>query len=107
MIDNYAKAMALIENIKSHLPITAYPAQNLLRLIQQKKINLSFDQDVLIEDVMYMGDEGGICCNIRMPEGKKEVLIASLTHLRIPNKHPLSKEINDYQKKRIKNLSNQ
>ena len=40
MIDNYAKAMELIENIKSHLPITSYPTQNLLRLIQQKKIKI-------------------------------------------------------------------
>lgn len=107
MIDNYPKAMELIENIKTHLPITAYPTQNLLQLIQQKRINLSIDQDILIEDVMYMGDEGGICCSIRMQEGIKEVIITSLTHLNIPNNHPLSKEINDYKKKRINKLSNE
>ena len=51
-----------------------------------------------------MGDEGGICCGIKMNESIKEALIVSLTHLRIPNNHLLSKEISDYQKKRTKKL---
>ena len=107
MIDNYGKAMALVDKMKLHVPISAYPMPNLARLLQQKKINLPAEQLVQIQTVDYAGDEGGICCGIKIPTAAKEAVVVSLTHLRIPDPHPLGREISDYQKKRIRKLSQQ
>jgi hypothetical protein len=49
-------------------------------------------------------DVGGIVCTI-LKDKNKEVLIASLTHLKIKPTHPLSDKITVYQKQRIKSIA--
>ena len=51
-----------------------------------------------------MGDEGGICCDMT-PAGSKEVVVCSVTHLRIHPKHPLAGEIRAYQHTRVRRLA--
>ena len=107
MIDNYEKAMELIEKMKSYLPIPVIPTKDTLNKIQQNKIKVSKDYKFQIESVLYMGDMGGIGCAITVPEVLESAFVVSLTHLKIQAGLPLVKEIKSYQKKRTKKLVKQ
>jgi hypothetical protein len=56
-----------------------------------------------VSDVSYAGDEGGIVCHI-VPSDRREALIVSLTHIRMPRTMPLASAVVDYQKHRVKKL---
>ena len=59
-----------------------------------------------VAEISYAGDEGGILCHIR-PTGGSNMLVASLTHLRVPRTLPFSAAALDYQKHRAKKLKKQ
>ena len=99
MIDDYAKATALVEHMKAALPIPARPARRLVDLLRGKGVSLGADPKLEIKEVHYAGDEGGITCDVT-PPGSREVIICSVTHLRIHPKHPLAAEIRAYQETR-------
>ena len=106
MIDDFTKMNALVEKMKAVLPITAHPTNKICHSLKNDNgIMLKPKQSLKIKDVMYMGNEGGICCAISI-KNDEELLMISLTHLRIKGIHPLSKEIKAYQMKRKKSLAN-
>lgn len=107
MIDNYEKTMALIQKMETALPIPVIATKGFLNIVRQNNIRIPGDHDFQIEKVHYLGDEGGICCGVSLPEGSEEALVVSLTHLRVYPGHPLAKEIKSYQKKRVKKLAKQ
>jgi hypothetical protein len=59
-----------------------------------------------VSELSYAGDEGGIVCHIVPPE-KREALVVSLTHVRVPRSMPLAAAVVDYQKHRVKKLKKQ
>ncbi len=61
--------------------------------------------NVQIKDVHYMGDEGGITCDITPPGKEKAPVFCSLTHLSIRPEHPLFSEIRAYQEERERKLA--
>ncbi len=105
MIYDYTKALELVEKMNKQLPIPASPTKQFIQAIKGSTIEISKNQELQIDSVLYMGDEGGISCSISMPKSSKKVVVTSLTHIQIPFSHPLSKEIVQYQKRRIKKLS--
>ena len=48
---------------------------------------------VKTQEVMYLGDEGGIGCGLRVPGQADTAVVVSLTHLRLPSTHPLAPDI--------------
>lgn len=107
MIDNIEKAMELLEKMKTQLPIPVVTTKELLNILRQNSIEFPKDHSFQIENVLYMGDGGGICCGISLPDDAKKAVVTSLTHLRIPPGHSLAREIKSYQKKRVKKLAKQ
>jgi hypothetical protein len=107
MIDNYEKAMELLDKMKSCLPIPVLPTKEAINKIRQSGVKVSREDLFQIESVLYLGDMGGIGCAITVPEVLESAVIVSLTHLKIHAGHPLAKEIMRYQKKRTKKLAKQ
>jgi hypothetical protein len=102
MIDNAKKTAALFEAMEAALPIPVLPTKELLKLLlQQSNIMLPQNKYIQIERIFYAGDEGGILCSLNK---EKQAVVASLTHLLIHPKHPLAKDILNYQKRRVKKL---
>jgi len=99
-VDDVPKAIILVEKMKSALPIISRPTKVLVNVLKKQGLKLDPYRDVQIRDVHYMGDEGGITCNIT-PAGKETTpVLCSITHLLIPREHPLYSEIRMYQKDR-------
>lgn len=64
MIDDPEQAKNLMEKMKIHLPIQVRGTKELMRSLKLSK------QRIQIGSVLYMGDEGGIVCALRI-QGKK------------------------------------
>ncbi|MCJ7701459.1 MAG: hypothetical protein MUO62_07750 [Anaerolineales bacterium] len=102
-IDDRRQVETLLEVMKAHLPIKAEVQRSVAKYFRTQGWFIPPHRQVIIQDVLYTGDEGGIMCALSSPESKKAVVI-SLTHLKIPYRHPLEKEIRAYQKERRKKL---
>lgn len=103
MIDDQDKTMALIQKIKSQVPIPVKASKPFIQSLREKGIKIKPKQVLQIKDVVYLGDEGGIACAVDTGQDKSAV-ISSLTHLRIDAKHPLAEEIRNYQTERTQRL---
>lgn len=104
MIDDYQQVTALIEKMKTHLPIPAEPKKGFIRSMRENGIKIKSDCKLQINNVVYLGDDGGIGCEIGMLR-KGEVYVSSLTHIRVKSSHPIGKEIREYQRERIRKLN--
>jgi hypothetical protein len=94
-----------MQKLKSQLPIPAKATDALIRSLRTSSINISSNTGIEIKDVMYMGDEGGICCALRVIDQEEVAVVVSLTNLRLLNTHPLSPDIRAYQTLRTKKLA--
>jgi hypothetical protein len=104
MIDDYAQTMELIRKMEAQLPIPARPTRAFIRAMKAHGVKIARDQELPIKRVFYMGDEGGISCDVT-PSGMKNPVICSITHIRIKSSHPLAEEIRAYQVERKKRLA--
>ncbi len=103
----------LINLIQPDLPITAYPERGLLKVLRDKYsgMDINTSTEFLIYSVFNLANEGGVGCEIA-PDGfdrkkAKEVVLCSITHLRIKKGMPHYAEIVKYQVKRVKKLERQ
>ena len=105
MIDNPATVARLMEQMKGHLPIPAFPSKETVRTLRRGGVKVSVDRPLAIKQVLYAGDEGGIMCDVTPGRDAKQVIIASLTHLRIAPDHPLFAAVLAYQLERARRLA--
>ncbi len=103
MIDNFSRAMDLIRQMEAQLPIPVYPSEGLVKMMKGRSVTLDPNQPLLIKKLLYSGDEGGILCDIT-PSDESNVILCSLTHVRIQSDHPLAEGIQHYQQQRTKRL---
>ena len=88
MIDNPETVASLLEQMENQLPIPAFPTKEVVRTLRRRGVHASTDRALSVNPVFYAGDEAGIVCDVTPSRAAKEVLIVSLTHLRIAPKHP-------------------
>lgn len=107
MIDDYAKAMELVRKMETQLPIPARPTSAFIRVMRERGVKIRRDQELQIKKVLYLGDEGGISCDVTPPDvaEAREVIIVSITHLRVDPHHPLAREIRAYQRERNRKIA--
>jgi hypothetical protein len=105
MIDNHGEAMELVRKMKAQLPISARPTKAFIDSMRQNNIRITSEDDLQIESVLYMGDEGGIGCAVSFPGQKQTVVVTSVTHIHVEPSHLLAKDIRVYQMKRTRKLA--
>ena len=106
MLDNPEKATRLLTALKAAVPFEVEVLPAVIKHLQSENLTITNPTHQLVSDLSYAGDEGGIVCHI-VPEGKREALIMSLTHVRVPRTNPLAAAIIVYLKHRIKKLKKQ
>ena len=108
MIDDLEKTNVLLEKLKTVVPFETRLSPRLTRLLAEKSPEMPIPERCQVIDVIYTGDEGGIICclDIGGPHTKNAHLV-SITHLGFYRNTPLSREIDVYQRHRIKKLKQQ
>ncbi|MCL1989511.1 MAG: SEC-C metal-binding domain-containing protein [Defluviitaleaceae bacterium] len=87
----------LIQSMKSALPLYATPSKYLLKEFSEMRASDKLE----VTDVHYLGNEGGISCAIKKAG---QVMVISVTHLKFPIGHPLTREIDAYKRNRMQAL---
>jgi hypothetical protein len=105
MIDNYAQAMDLMHKMEEQLPILVRLDSPVARMLQRKGLIIHRNQELEIRRVFYLGDEGGIMCDVTPAKDVREAVVVSLTHLLVPAQHPLAQEIRAYQRERTRRIA--
>jgi hypothetical protein len=104
-IDNVDETLKLIKKMEKHLPILVRPTSALVKMLRKQGMYLDRYKPLEIRNVLYMGNEGGISCDIT-PKGRESTpLICSLTQLEVTGNDPLAEEIKAYQQQRMKKLA--
>lgn len=110
MIDNEEKARALMDQMTAALPFRVRLTAENLRSMKREWPDLETVGAVEVKELIYTGDMGGIMCLLefgaeRDSGGKPdEVQIVSITHLKFSRSQPFWREVDKYQKRRIKRL---
>ena len=107
MLDNPEKTARLIAALKSAAPFQVALTPDLIDHLASQQKPVIVKPLETVSDVSYLGDEGGIVCHIQ-PEEADNVIIVSLTHVRVvPRTFLLATAVLDYQKHRVKKLKKQ
>ena len=91
--------------MKKELPIPALATKEFIQAMRKNGVRVSRRQEIQIERVLYMGDEGGIGCAVGIPKQEETAVVTSLTHIRVKSDHPLARKIRAYQTERIQKLA--
>ena len=108
MIDRHGKTDLLIARLKESLPIEANIAPPLATLLAERSPGTTIPAKCDVTSVFYTGDMGGIICGLDIggPNTKTPHFV-SITHLTFHRHVPLSREIEAYQRHRVKKLRQQ
>ena len=83
MLDNPEKTTKLLAALRAAVPFEVELTKQLVKQLHMD------EKHHTVSDLSYAGDEGGIVCHIVPPE-KREALVVSLTHIRVPRSMPLA-----------------
>lgn len=107
MLDDPAKTDSLMAGLKKALPIQARITPELARVLSKRTPDFPIPSRCNVIDVIDSGDLGGILCCTDIGGDPKTPHIVSLTHLAFNRNAPLAREIDAYQRHRIKKLKQQ
>ena len=91
-----------MQKMEAHLPIPAQATNALVRTLRASAVTISSKRRMQIDKVVYVGDEGGMGCGLKVPGHEDTAVVVSLTLLRLPSTHPLAPDIRAYQSARTK-----
>jgi hypothetical protein len=101
MLDNPEKTTKLLAALKAAVPFEVELTEQVVEHLRAHGEAVADKKLHTVASLSYAGDEGGIICHMT------EVVVASLTHVRVPCSMPLAAAITDYQKHRVKKLKKQ
>ena len=106
MLDDPQKTARLLAELKAAVPFNVAMTPWIVQHLQAQHDDLVSAREHVVRDLSYAGDEGGIVCHIA-PSAARNVLVISLTHVRVPRSLPFAAAVLQYQKHRVKKLRKQ
>jgi hypothetical protein len=106
MLDHPEKTARLMTAMKAALPFEVELTSSAITALRAQQSVGDVKPIQIVSKVSYAGDEGGILCHME-PVGTENVIIISLTHVRMHRSLPLAAAVFDYQKHRVKKLKKQ
>jgi hypothetical protein len=108
MIDDPEKTDRLVRELEASLPLETRLSQTLKQTLTKQSPDLEIPDSCHMTRIFYMGEEGGIVCGLDIggPETKTPYIV-SITHLTFNKRMPLFRQIDAYQRHRIKKLKQQ
>ena len=106
MLDKPEKTRELIAVLKAALPFEVALMPELIADLARQDKPVTVKPIDTVSEISYLGDAGGIVCHIQ-PEDAENLVLTSLTHVRVPRTLPFAAAVIDYQKHRVKKLRKQ
>lgn len=106
MLDKPQKTRELIATLKAAVPFDVALMPELVKDLARQRNPLIVKPIETVSEISYLGDAGGIVCHIQ-PEDADNLVVTSLTHVRVRSTLPFAAAVLDYQKHRVKKLRKQ
>jgi hypothetical protein len=106
MLDKLDKTYQLIATLKAAMPFEVALTPELVADLARQQKPVIVKPIETVSEISYLGDAGGIVCHIQ-PEDAENLVLTSLTHVRVPRTLPFASAVIDYQKHRVKKLRKQ
>jgi hypothetical protein len=108
MIDDPDKTERLFAALEASLPIETRLSASLIRSLSERTPDMAIPENCSVVSIFYLADEGGILCALDIGGPNTEAVhVVSITHLTFERKIPLFRQIDAYQRHRIKKLRRQ
>ena len=108
MIDDPEKTDHLMAELESSLPLEARLQQHVKSALSKQSPDIAIPDRCNVTKLFYMGDEGGIVCGLDVGGPvTKTPFIVSITHLAFDRRSPLFRQMEAYQRHRVKKLKQQ
>ena len=101
MLDKPEKTRQLVAALQAALPFEVIMTPALIAILARQQKPVAVNPTEIVSEISYVGDEGGIVCHIR-PANAENMVVVSLTHVRITRSLPFAAAVIDYQKHRLK-----
>lgn len=106
MLDRQEKTEALLDAMEQALPFEVGLMPELVASLARQQRPVAVNTIETVNDISYVGDEGGIMCHIT-PSDADSMVVVSLTHVRVPRTLPFAAAALAYQRHRVKRLKKQ
>ena len=108
MIDDPGKTDRLTAEIEASLPLKTRLSPSVKRTLAKQSPESTIPDKCMVTKIFYMGDEGGIVCSLDIggPDTKTPFIL-SITHLIFDRRCPVFRQIEAYQRHRVKKLKRQ
>ncbi len=108
MIGDPQKADSLVTELKRSLPMEAKISQQVRRTLVDRSPGISIPERCNVIAIFYLADEGGVVCSLDFGTSEtKNAHLVSITHLAFDRHNRLFRQIEAYQRHRIKKLKQQ
>ena len=104
MIDDPEKTGRLIDVMVASLPFETRLSESVIRACQEKSPGQTIPARCNVVSIYYTGDEGGILCGLDFGDSGTNVAYVSITHLIFDRKVSMFRQVDAYQRHRIKKL---
>ena len=95
-MDDPTQVTAFMQKMEAHVPMPAQATNALVRTLRASEVTIASTRRMQMEKVVYLGDEGGMGCGLKVPGQKDTAVVVSLTPLRLPRTHPLAPDVRAY-----------
>ncbi len=108
MIDDPDKTDRLMAGMEAALPLETRLSQGVKSILVKQSPDIAIPDRCGVTRLFYMGDEGGIVCGLDIggPDTKTPFIV-SITHLVFDRRSSVFRQIEAYQRHRIKKLKQQ
>jgi hypothetical protein len=106
VLDEPKKTAELIAVLQAAVPFKVSLTPWLIRHLRAEHADIADEEEHVVRDLSYAGDEGGIVCHLAATS-TAAALVVSLTHILASHSLPFAAAVRQYQKHRIKKLKKQ
>jgi hypothetical protein len=106
MLDKPEKTAELVATLTAAVPFEVTLIPDVIALLARQQRPVAVNGTETVHEVSYAGDEGGILCHLQ-PKDADNVVVVSLTHVRLARALPFAAAVSAYQKHRTKKLRRQ
>ncbi len=105
MIDDPDKTAKLTTEMEAFLPLRARPSPTLKGMLLRQEPGTALPDRCAVTEIFYAGDEGGIACRLDLSgQDTSNLIVVSITHLIFDRRCPVFRQIEAYQRHRVKKL---
>ena len=105
MLDRPEKTDELLNAMLDSLPFEVALMPEVITQLARQQEPVAVKPTETVSNISYAGDEGGIMCHIDL--AGDNMVVVSLTHVRVPRTLPFAPAAHAYQKHRVKKLRKQ